>query len=244
VRRFLLSQLLLIALLVLLNECQKPGSLARSVLGDPRLITGPACVDEAVDVSGSMQQFTPQRERAERELFEFARRELEPTDLISIAFFGETSAVALAPTPLDALSAAPGVPAGIGPNDTLLAPAIDALVASRSTMPTPCAARALIIVTDGVISDPAQTAVALAAASYTRVYAVIPTSVRWWGRPPQLGGDLQPISVYHFTDGGVGGAVASVLAGGKPLDVVLGEIMGALTGQPLQQDTKQQQGGH
>ena len=73
----LLALLLLAAGLVACRESTRPQDLAHSVLTGRRLVTGPVCLEEAVDVSGSMAAFRPQRERAERALFAFATRELQ-----------------------------------------------------------------------------------------------------------------------------------------------------------------------
>lgn len=235
-RRFLIGLLLLLVLLVALNEVQKPIDLANSTLVGPRLVTGPICIEEAVDVSGSMTSFTPEREQAERELFTFARRELNPNDQMSAAFFAGSAELALTPSPLDTLTAAPAVPAGIDSVGTRLAPAVQALVNARNTASDACVVRALVVITDGEISDPGETASALALGSYARVYAVIPAGTGW-GRPEPLRGELNSVSVYHFNDSGMGGRVASVLADAKPLDVVLGDIVGSLTGQRLEQNT-------
>jgi hypothetical protein len=231
----LLALLLLMAALVSCRETRKPTSLATSTLSGPRLVTGPVCIEEAVDVSGSMTAFTAQRQQAEQALFDFARRELGRDDLFAEAFFAGSGEVALRPSALDRLTAAPGIPAGIDPNGTALAPAVEALVAARGRTANRCAARALVLITDGLISDTDATAAALRAGSYTRVYAVIPAETGW-SRPSPLGGPLESIAVHHFTSGGAKGRMASVLADAKPLDVVLGQVVGSLTGQHLEQD--------
>lgn len=236
-RRALAALLVLLVLFVLLTECQKPTGLASSALVGPRLVTGPICIEEAVDVSASMTAFTPQREQAERELFEFARRELERDDLISAAFFAGSAGLALAPSALSTVTSAPAIPAGIDYSGTRLAPAVSALVDARVGGSEACVVRALVVITDGVISDPVETAAALGAGGYARVYAVVPAGTGW-GRPAQLRGDLDSVSVHRFTEPGLGGSVASVLADGKPLDVVFGEIVGSLTGQRLEQETQ------
>src|SRR5690349_8784858 len=80
-RRWLLPLLLLgllplIAALAYLAGLGGPPSLSRSALAGPRLVTGPICVEEAVDVSGSLTHYAAQRDQAEDELFDFARRTL------------------------------------------------------------------------------------------------------------------------------------------------------------------------
>jgi hypothetical protein len=234
-RKFLISNLLLVALLLLLSECQKPTSLTESALLGPRLATGPVCIDEAVDVSGSMTSFTPQRQLAEAALFDLARRQLDPSDSIAVAFFTGAAAIGLPPTPLEDVTVPPTAPAEAFADGTTLAPAVHALGRSRAAAGPVCAAKALVVVTDGLIADPEETAAALSSASYTRVFAVVPAATGW-GRPSELDG-LAPITVYHFTELDPSGRVASVFADAKPLDVVLGEIVGSLTGQELTQIT-------
>jgi hypothetical protein len=227
----LLLVLLLLAALVACDESSKPASLSEATLVDPRLVTGPVCLEEAVDLSGSMNAYVAQRERAERELFAFGRRVLDDGDLLSVAFFAESAALALPPSPIKNLAAPPGVPVGLG-SGTSLAPAIDALVAGRSA--AVCATRALVVITDGVLGDdPAILRSALGSGRYARMFAVVPAA-SGWGRPGPLNGEvLDSIVVYHFHEGGWGGRAASVIGDAKPLDVVFGEIIGSLTGQRL-----------
>jgi hypothetical protein len=239
VRRALLALaalLLLLLALVSCHESEKPASLADSALVGPRLVSGPVCIEQAVDVSGSMTAFRAQRELAEKELFAFAAKALTTNDLYAEAFFAGSGVVALRPTSLAAIAAPPGVPNGINYNGTELAPAVDALVAARSPARggQQCAARALVIITDGIIGDEqAKLAASLFKGGYTRVFAVIPVETGW-GRPEQLrGGVLDSISVQHLSEPGLTGRVASILADAKPLDVVFGEIIGSLTGQSL-----------
>jgi hypothetical protein len=235
-RRLLWALLLLVLLLLALVAChesEKPASLDGAALVGPRLTTGPVCVEEAVDVSGSMLAYTAQRERAERELFAFARRELAPDDSLSAAFFSSTAVVALAPSPLAQLSSAPVVPPELIGGGTLLVPAVEGLVAARPA-DAQCAVRALVVITDGLLGDsPAALSAALTAANYHRVYAVIPADSGW--QLPALGGSGldERIIVKHFHDGGWGGRVASVVKDAKPLDVALGHIFAELTGQQL-----------
>ncbi|MGX7826031.1 vWA domain-containing protein [Actinokineospora sp. 24-640] len=227
--------LLLLAALIACGESEKPVSLTSSTLTGPRLAAGPICLEEAVDVSDSMTVFTAQRELAEQALFDFATRVLDDNDLFSAAFFANKSAVALPPTRLSALTVPPAVPDALG-GGTNLAPAVDALVEARAKVPAgvTCAARALIVVTDGVLGDdPAVLEAALRAGTYSRVFAVVPAE-SGWGRPAGLiGGFLDAVTVHHFTDGGLVGRAASIIADAKPLDVVYGEIIGSLTGQAL-----------
>jgi hypothetical protein len=235
-RRLLWALLLLLLLLIALVACdenEKPTGLDDSTLAGPRRTTGPVCVEEAVDVSGSMVAYTAQREYAERELFAFARRELWPDDMFSAAFFSSTAAVALAPSPVTQLASAPVVPADLVGGGTLLTPAVEGLVAARPA-DAPCAARALVVITDGLLGDdPAVLSAALDSGHYTRVYAVIPAD-SGWGRPaPLTGPGLERIVVHRFHDGGWSGRMASVLADAKPLDVVFGHIFADLTGQQL-----------
>lgn len=231
----LLGLLLLLAALIGLGEALKPTALATSTLDGPRLVTGPICLEEAVDVSSSMTAFTAQRERAERELLDFAPREL-PSDRLSTAFFAGSARVALRPSDLRTLTSAPTIPLGIDQDGTRLAPAVRALQDARPAGPDTCAARALVVITDGQISDPAETAAALADGSYTRVYAIVPAGTGW-GRPGPLQGELDSVAVHRFTDSGPGGRVASVMVDARPLDVVLGDVVGSLTGQQLRQSS-------
>jgi hypothetical protein len=235
-RKLLLLLLVLVLLLLALvtcNEREKPVSLATSTLDGPRLTTGPICIEEAVDVSGSMTVYTAQRERAERELFAFARRELEAYDLLSVAFFAGSAALALPPAALASLAAPPAVATGLD-GGTELAPAVEALVAARSNAPAACAARALVMITDGEIYDePAVLNEVLARANYTRMYAVVPAGATGAGRGQLRGGLLDSVVVYGFHDGGWSGRAASVLDDARPLDVVFGEVLGGITGQRL-----------
>lgn len=236
-RRLLWLLLLLLLLLVALvawHEDRKPESLATSVLVGPRQVTGGVCVEEAVDLSGSMTAFTAERERAERELFDFAHRQLLPEDSFAEAFFADQAQVSVPPTALAQLRSTPGVPTGLG-HATLLTPAVDGLVRSRPAGQD-CAARALVIITDGLLGDdPAALAAALRRGSYDRVYAVVPVSpLRGLDRPRPLdAAQLRGIVVQEFHNGGLAGRVASVLSDAKPLDVTLGAIFAQLTGQTL-----------
>lgn len=236
-RQALLALGLILLVLVALVSCQeseKPQSLADATLEGPRLVTGPICLEEAVDVSGSMDAFRAQRESAEAALFTFARRFLRRDDLFSTAFFAGAAQVAQPPAALSALTTAPVAPTGLDPSTTVLGPAVDALVAARDARP--CAARALIVITDGILRDDRSTlSTALRSGGYARIFAVIPAATGW-GRPAELsGGALDSITVHHFADSGLSGRLSSILADAKPLDVVLGEIIGTLTGQQLTQ---------
>jgi hypothetical protein len=233
----LLVLLLLAAGLVSCHEHEKPTSLATSTLVGPRLVTGPICIEEAVDVSGSMDSFRAEREQAEGALFDFARRELTKDDLFSAAYFAGSAKIALPPSSLTTVTAAPGVPDGIDYVSTNLAPAVDALVDARSAGPPgrTCAARALVVITDGLIADSSTVGTSLSKGRYTRVFAVIP-SATGWSRPSELTGPvLDSVAVYHFRDSGLTGRAASIFAGAMPLDVVFGTIIGSLTGQELAQ---------
>jgi hypothetical protein len=224
----------------LTEEAQKPTGLATSMLVGPRMATGPVCIEEAVDLSASMTAYTPQRERAEAELFAFARRELAPYDLMSTAHFAGSAQMTLPPTSMDTLTSTPA-PAGGLADGTQLAPAVDVLVNARTNADS-CVLRALVVITDGAISDPHETAAALARGGYARVFAVIPVGVGWgavdteWGRPQALRGPLEGVTVHRFHDSGAGGRVSSFVIGSQPLDVVFGEIVSSLTGQQLEQN--------
>lgn len=223
---------LLAALGFLLWQGQ-PANLAQARLAGPRLVTGPICVEQAVDVSGSLAAYAAQRDQAEDEMFGFARRELHRDDLFSESFFAASGKLALAPTPLARLSAPPAEPPGISPDRTYLTPAVKALIDARLAGER-CASRALVVITDGLIDDPGQLAAILPRGDYTRVFAVIPSAIGS-GRPaPLTGGGRDAITVYHFTTStGLAAQMAAVFHQAQPLDVVLGEIIGTLTGQRL-----------
>jgi hypothetical protein len=227
-----LAVLPLIALaLFALHRVDGPGSLATAALAGPRAVRGPVCVEEAVDVSSSMNNYRAEREAAEAQLFDFARRELAPGDLFSSAFFAGQSALALPPTPMSALTTPPAVPSGLG-SGTLLTPAVQLLTAARGAGDG-CAARGLVIITDGGLADDsASVDRALSDGGYTRVFAVIPGGA-WW-HPDAL---PSSVTVYHFHDGGAWGRDTAFITGAKPLDVVFGDILGSLTGQTLVRST-------
>jgi hypothetical protein len=229
----LLALLLLLLALIACDEERKPESLAGSTLTGARLTAGPVCIEEAVDVSGSMVQYTAQREQAERELFAFAKRVLEPTDRLTTAFFAGSAQVTLPPTSMRSLTAPAPYPGQLADN-TFLTPAVVELVKSRFSNPEPCASRALVMITDGEISDET-TAIdtALRAADYTRIYAVAPAGATGTGRGTLNGGLLDSVTVYGFHDGGTSGRVASVFGDARPLDVIFGDILADLTGQHL-----------
>jgi hypothetical protein len=220
------------------REQEKPASLATSTLDGPRRVAGPVCLEEAIDASGSMTEYIPQRERAERELFAFARRALAPDDRVSEVYFAGSAALTLPPTPLASLTGPPP-PAGGLADSTLLTPAIATLVAARTLGPDDCAARALVMITDGLIGDEQQVIQeVLARARYTRMYAVVPAGVAGGDRGYLRGGLLDSVTVYAFHSGGFSGRAASILGDAKPLDVIFGEILGDLTGQRLARTEK------
>ena len=235
-----LRALLLVLLALLLaalalkawHEAQQPQSLSQSSLAGARTVGGPVCIEEAVDVSGSMSGFRSERESAERELFAFAHRELAPDDRFSSAFFAGSGALAVPSTPISQLNDPPTVPTAIDPAGTRLAPAVEALVQARGDNDG-CAARALIVITDGALGDaPDALAQTLTAANYTRMFAVIP-SATGWSRPSAL---PDSFIVYHFHNGGWLGRAVSMVTDAEPLDVVFGNILGTLTGQHLVRD--------
>jgi hypothetical protein len=243
VPRWLRALLIIVPLLLLLGtlaglaqELRMPPSLAQARLTGAPTVTGPICIEEAVDVSGSLAAYASQRDEAETEMFRFARRQLPRNDLFAEAFFAATGKLALAPAPLSSLSVPPAQPRGISPDATYLTPAVDDLIAARSASPVEgqCAARALIVITDGLIEDPGPLAAALRQGHYTRVFAVIPAATGL-GRPgPLSGGALTGITVYHFTTStGLTARIAGLLDGARPLDVVFGTIISSLTGQHL-----------
>ena len=226
----LLALLLLLLALVACHEDRKPESLSTSTLTGTRLTTGPICLEEAVDVSHSMVQYTAQRERAERELFTFAKRELKPTDRLTTVFFAGTAQVTLPPTSLQSLTA-PAPRPGPLKDGTLLTPAVAGLVMSRLASPEPCASRALVMITDGEIYDPAADLdKVLNAAAYTRIYAIAPSGK---DRGFLYGGQLDSVTVYNFHGGGTAGRFDSLVHDARPLDVIFGDILADLTGQQL-----------
>jgi hypothetical protein len=229
----LLGLLPLIAALAYLSGLGGPSSLPRSTLAGSRLVTGPICVEEAVDVSGSLTDYAAPRDQAEIELFEFARRTLRRDDLFSESFFAASGRLALAPAPLAAISAPPAQPSGLDPDHTYIAPAVQALITARPAGER-CAVRALVMITDGLIEDPGPLAAALTQGGYTRVFAVVPVATGT-GRPaPLSGGALNAITVYHFTtSSGPAAWLSGVFRQAQPLDVVLGDVISVLTGQRL-----------
>ena len=228
----LLAALLVALVLVAWDRANNPQSLAESALAGPRKVNGAVCVEEAVDISGSMGAFREQREAAERALFTFAQRELHPDDRFSAAFFAGSAGLGLPPTPMSALASAPSVPPGIAFDGTRLAPAVRTLVQARPA-DDGCAARALIVITDGEIFDnPQALSDALTSAGYTRVFAVIPTAAGF-SRPDAL---PESIDVLHFHGGGLWGEVVSLFSDAQPLDVVFGEVLAEVTGQQLVQN--------
>jgi len=228
--------LLLAVLAGLVHTATQPPSLAQAKLAGTRMVTGPICLEEAVDVSGSLVAYARQRDQGEDEMFSFARRELRPDDLFSEAFFAGTGKLALAPTPMAKLSAPPAQPPGIGPDGTYLSPAVRALIGARSAggAADRCASRALVVITDGLIDDSGPLATVLSQGHYTRVFAVIPAATGS-GRPAQIsGGTRNAITVYHFTtSSGLAARAANLVDGAQPLDVVFGRIISSLTGQRL-----------
>jgi hypothetical protein len=158
---------------------------------------------------------------------------LKPDDLLSEAFFAGTAVAVRPPTGLAMIGQPSPVPGGLT-DGTLLAPAVDALVAARAGRPDTCAARALVMITDGEIFDDVQPlSDTLAKANYTRMYAVVPAGTTGVDRGSLTGGLLDSVTVFGFQDGGLAGRAASILGDAKPLDVVFGEILGGLTGQRL-----------
>ena len=138
-RRWLRALPIIVPLLLLLGTLaglaqelwRMPSSLARARLAGAPMVTGPICIEEAVDVSGSLVAYASQRDEAETEMFSFARRQLPRNDLLSEAFFAATGKLALAPARLSSLSAPPAQPPGISPDATYLTPAVEDLIAAR-----------------------------------------------------------------------------------------------------------------
>ncbi|MFG3557843.1 VWA domain-containing protein [Micromonospora sp. NPDC047557] len=223
--RPLLATLLVLGLLgfcalQIRKQLGPPGSLDQAVLEGTRRVTGPVCIDEAQDVSGSMERYTALREQAVEQLFLFAHRELRPTDQLAEAVFSGTAGVTLPPTSLHTMPARQRAPE---PGDgTLLAPAVRALTDADERADRECAARALVAISDGeVFDDPADLRAALVDAAYTRVYLVVPGSVG--GRPEVFKGDV------------LGGALVRRFSDAERLGVIFGEIAAELTGERLEQ---------
>ncbi|MEU7934835.1 vWA domain-containing protein [Micromonospora echinofusca] len=198
-----------------------PATLDRAVLEGDRKVTGPVCIDEAQDVSGSMEQYTALRERAVAQLFEFAKRELRPEDQLAEAVFSGAAGLTLPPTRLHTLSPLrrpPPTPA----NGTMMAPAVRVLTAADRGATGDCAARALVVITDGELHDePDELRTALRDAAYTRVYAVVPG---WIGsRPAIFHGDV------------LGGTTVRRFHDAERLGVIFGEVFAELTGERLAQ---------
>lgn len=193
-----------------------PSSLAAATLGGRRTVTGPVCIDQAQDVSGSMKPYATQRDEAVAQLLSFATRELRGDDLLAEAVFAGSSEVTLPPTSLHTVGTARRPVTVLG-NGSLLAPAVDALSATPHGS---CAATALVAVTDGrIFDDPAVLGAKLTAARYSRVYLMIPGL--HWTQTGDAISELPPnVTVRYFR-------------GPDELAVAFGEVAAALTGERL-----------
>ncbi|GAA0895842.1 VWA domain-containing protein [Virgisporangium aurantiacum] len=193
-----------------------PTSLAAATLTGKRTVSGPVCIDQAQDVSGSMKRYAAQRDEAVAQLLSFATRELRGDDLLAEAVFAGTSEVTLPPTSLHTVGAARR-PAAAIEDGSLLSPAVDALSATPHGS---CAAKALVAVTDGqIFDDPAELGAKLKGARYSRVYLMIP-GVHWTQSGDAIS-ELPPnVTVRYFR-------------GPDELGVAFGEVAAALTGERL-----------
>ncbi|WP_018801898.1 vWA domain-containing protein [Salinispora arenicola] len=236
-RRLLLAltfvPLLLLAPVICREENRIP-SLDQAELVGPRSATGPLCIEQAVDMSGSMARFEAERGQAVEQFIRFAHRELARDDVIAEAYFASTAALTIPPTPLNALPRTPYRSMPDLGGGTALTPAVEALRTARSANPTDCAARALVVFTDAVLGDDPDTLrTVLRAGAYTRIYAVLPGNVRP-GRPSALTGELlDGLKVDHFRQDGAVGRLFSMINDADELDVIFGWIAADLTGQRL-----------
>ena len=193
-----------------------PSNLAGATLDGRRTVTGPVCIDQAQDVSGSMKPYATQRDEAVAQLLSFATRELRGDDLLAEAVFAGSSEVTLPPTSLHTAGTARRPVTVLG-DSSLLAPAVDALAATPHGS---CAAKALVAVTDGqIFDDPAVLEAKLTAARYSRVYLMIPGLD--WTQTGDAISELPPnVTVRYFR-------------GPDELGVAFGEVAAALTGERL-----------
>jgi hypothetical protein len=193
-----------------------PPSLAAATLDGKRKVKGAVCIDQAQDMSGSMEAYAAQRDRAVGQLLEFARRELRDDDLLAEAVFAGSGAVTLPPTSVHTVGSERRPVPSLEPG-TLLAPAVDALARERNPR---CAAKALVAVTDGqIFDDPADLGPKLTAAGYSRVVFMIP------GVPGWESGDAISVLPANVT--------VRYFVGPDDLGVAFGEVAAALTGERL-----------
>lgn len=202
------------------GDSAPPATLAAASLDGRRTVKGPVCIDQANDVSGSMDRYAAERDAAVDQMLRFANRELRPDDMFAEAVFAGSGQVTLPPTSLHAVGHERRPVAGLDPG-TRLAPAIDALSAGATGSTRPCASKALVVVTDGLLFDePGVLEQRLGTAGYSRAYLMVP------GVPWQQGGEPisttlpRSITVRYFT-------------GPDELGVAFGEVAAALTGERL-----------
>jgi hypothetical protein len=194
-----------------------PLTLDSAVLIGDRKVQGPICVETYVDWSSSMNSHQSERQQALDSLNRFAHRELEPSDVYMEVAFATTSQVTVRPTAFRDLGPSQLTSGSIDRSGTVLAPAVGTAQRGRGRLGADCAARALVIVSDGIVSDePAALAATLRAGRYTRVFLVTPG---YRGRPgafasPELGG----IEVKHFWSA-------------KRLGVVYADVIAEVSGQ-------------
>jgi hypothetical protein len=196
-----------------------PTSLDAAVLRGDRQVQGPVCLETLVDWSGSMDDHQPERRDALDALNRFARRELLPDDVYMEVAFGADAAVTVPATRFADRDRADLLDGGIDRDGTAIVPAVRASRDGRSGAAARCAARAAVIISDGIVSDvPGDLAAALQAADYTRVFLVTPG---YFGRPTAFAGpELAGVVVKHFWDA-------------ARLGVVYADVIASVTGQSV-----------
>ena len=157
-RRWLRLLLVMLLLLVLLlwwlfrwnSHHSPPASLEQAVLTGPR---GPECLRLIIaeDVSGSMADYAAARAQAIASLLAWAPGQLRTDDELAVVTFAASAATRLQPTPVGQKST-PEASVTTDGGDTLLTPVIDAAAA----FPTTTCHTHLLVVGDGLISDPAE----------------------------------------------------------------------------------------
>lgn len=193
---FIFPLLLLLAVATLgWRSVGGPPSLDEAALVGPRHTQGPVCLAVAGDTSGSMARLAGVRRDALRSLVQFARRSLKGDDLIEAVVFADGTAVALPPTRVADLHQDDLPEPAVPTRDTRLVPAVDRV--GRLFPVGGCSQRALVVVTDGMVSDDvADLARTLAAARLAAVAVLIPGG---HGRPPAFRSpELAGVTVAHF----------------------------------------------
>ena len=148
----LLLVLLLLLLLLLLrwNNHRAPASLEQAVLTGPR---GPQCLRLVIaeDVSGSMSEYSAARAQAITALLTWAPGQLRADDELAVVTFAASATTRMQPTPVGQKSS-PVADAPSDGVDTLLTPVVDA----AATFPETSCHTHLLVVGDGLISDPVE----------------------------------------------------------------------------------------